>query len=249
MKSDRAIVSGIARERFPCVNASWREYIWGVVYVPLAAERHLATLKHEGGKAFLGELEKLAAMGSPWAAAFLGYQALLLRPDGTRDIEKAIQVCRQPAAAGDAYASYILGWATFLRGDHAEAIKHFRVANRQMFPPSVLDQVRLFWMVRSRTHPTQVLVSLKHAKNVGHRETIVLRSAIYRTGKLGVGRLLLGYLLAPCAWVYIRVASFREPFSAQSFSFHSKIPARALRLRELGSGYRLLPSNKRWRGP
>jgi hypothetical protein len=62
-------------------------------------------------------------LGSPWASAFLGYQALLLTPDGTRNIERAIQLCKQPALSGDAYAAYILGWATFLSGDHAEALK------------------------------------------------------------------------------------------------------------------------------
>jgi hypothetical protein len=232
MRTEQALVSEAVRQRFPCIDASWRIYIHGVIYIPLAAQQHLAILKHEGRNAFLVEVEKLAALGSPWASAFLGYQALLLKADGTRDIDRAIQLCKQPAVFGDAYAAYILGWATFLRGDHAEALTHFRRATRQLFPPAVLDSISFFWISHWRTEPARVLISLQQARNVGHRQTIVFRSAIYRTGKLGFDRLLLGYLLAPVAYLYFRIASWRDPFSAQSFAFHPKNPVRVLGLRE-----------------
>jgi TPR repeat protein len=232
MKNEQAVVSSVVRQRFPCVAASWRKYIYGVVYIPLAAHQHLGTLKREGSKAFLEELEKLATLGSPWASAFLGYQALLLRPDGTRDVDRAIQLCKQPAASGDAYAAYILGWATFLRGDGAEAMSYFRRATRQLFPPAVVDQVSFFWMSHWRTEPMRVLISLRIAKNVGHRATIAFRSGIYRSGKLGFARLVVGYLLAPLAWFYVNFAAWRDPFSAQSFAFHPKTPSRALGLRD-----------------
>jgi TPR repeat protein len=232
MKSERALLSAAVRQRFPCVEPSWRQYIYGAVYIPSAAERHLVTLKRDGRRAFLDELEKLAALGSPWASAFLGYQALLLTPDGTRNIERAIQLCKQPALSGDAYAAYILGWATFLSGDHAEALTYFRRATRQLFPPAVLDSVQFFWSSKGRTEPAGVLISLRQARNVGHRCTMVFRGAIYRTGKLGIGRLLLGFLLWPVAWLYFSVASFRDPFSAQSFVFDSRNTSRVLGLRE-----------------
>jgi len=232
MKSERALISAAVRQRFVCVEPRWRQYIYGAIYIPLAAERHLVTLKRDGRTAFLNELEKLAALGSPWASAFLGYQALLLTPEGTRNIERAIQLCKQPALSGDAYAAYILGWATFLRGDHAEALTHFRRATRQLFPPAVLDSVQFFWSAKWRTEPAGVLISLRQAKNVGHHATSLFRSAVYRTGKLGIRRLLLGLLLWPVAALYVRAASIRDPFSAQSFWFDPRNTHRVLGLRE-----------------
>ena len=207
-------------------------YVYGAVYIPLAAERHLAILKRDGRAAFVAELEKLAALGSPWAAAFLGYEALLLKSDGTRDIDRAIQLCRQPAMSGDPYAAYILGWATFLRGEHTEALRHFKAAAKQLFPPAVLDNVSFFWLSHQRTDLGRVLISLRQATSVGHRATIAFRTSIYRTGKLGVARLLIGYLLWPFAWLYVHVTTWRDPFSAQSFAFDPKNTSRVLGLHE-----------------
>jgi hypothetical protein len=228
----RARLSDLVRQRFPCIEPTWRIYLYGVIYVPVAARQHLTILKRDGGDAFLAELEKLAALGSPWASAFLGYKALLLKEDGTRDIDRAIQLCTGPAASGDVYASYILGWATYLSGHHAEAMTYFTRAARELFPPAVLDSAGLFWITHRDKEPSRVLVSLAQARNVGHRATMVFRSKIYRTGKLGIARLLLGYVIAPIAYLYWHFASFRDPFSAQSFNFDANTPSGALGLRK-----------------
>lgn len=228
----RGRLRDLVRQRFPCIDHTWRTYLYGAIYVPVAARQPLATLKRDGGEAFLAELEKLAALGSPWAAAFLGYRALLLKEDGTRDIDRAIQLCTGPAASGDAYASYVLGWATYLSGRHAEAITYFRRAARQLFPPAVLDCAGFFWIAYRDKEPLRVLVSLELARDVGARATIVFRSKIYRTGGLGIGRQLFGYLIAPIAYLYWHLAIFCDPFSAQSFSFDARTPSGALGLRE-----------------
>lgn len=209
----------VVRQRFPSVDASWRRHIQGVVYIPLSAQPYLSKLSREGPKAFLDELERLAALGSPWAAAFLGYSALLLRPDGTRDVDRAILLCKEPAASGDAYALYILGWAIYLQGDPFQALAYIRRAALQLFPPAVLDIGAFYWMGRRATHPAGVLTSLQQARVVGHRATLVWRCKVYRTGRLGLGRLIAGYVIAPIGYLFWLFAFWTDPFSANLFSF------------------------------
>src|SRR5580700_1624702 len=98
----------IVARRFPSIDRRWQRQVRAGTYVPSAAVPYLARLKTEGAAAFVGELDRLAALGSPWASALLGYQALLLGTDGRRDVQKAIALCTEPAARGDAFAQYIL---------------------------------------------------------------------------------------------------------------------------------------------
>jgi hypothetical protein len=220
------------RRRFPCVDARWRNYIAGAVYIPLVAEKHLAVLQREGSNAFLDELARLAKLGSPWASAILGYRALLLQPDGTRDVERAILLCKQAAASGDAYAAYVFGWAIFLRGDQAEAVSYIKRAALKMFPPALLALISLSWGSQSRTEPKRVLISLQQAKATGHFAVPHFRSQIYRTGKLGLARMLFGYIAAPVAYLYLGLASWRHPFCAQAFAFDIRTPSKAFALRD-----------------
>jgi hypothetical protein len=224
-------VREIVRRRFPSVDASWRKYIGGAIYIPQAAQPYLSTLRNEGPKAFLDELERLAALGSPWASAFLGYQALLVKPDGSRDVDRAIHLCKEPAASGDAYAAYVLGWAVFLHGDPVKSLTYIRRSARQLFPPAVLDLVAFYWMGRRSKTPKGVLISLRHSRIVGHYATLFWRSKIYRSGRLGYWRLILGYILTPIGYLYWLSKFFSDPFSARRFVFDIKTPSQALVLR------------------
>lgn len=94
------------RSRYDHVSrrGGWR--FLGFIYIPAAAEHHIPKAKRARRSAFLSELERLAALRVPWACAILGYHALLLREDGSRDIERALSLCQEPAQAGDAYTQY-----------------------------------------------------------------------------------------------------------------------------------------------
>jgi hypothetical protein len=216
------------QQKFRSIEPSWRKYIKGGIYIPFIAQQQLLTLKINGPEVFLAELERLASLGSPWASALLALQALLLRPDGTRDLGRAIELCKGPAARGDAYAQYILGWATFLNGDHLEAGSHFKSSAIQLFPPAVLDSVTFFWLSHRLSRPEGVLTSLQHAKAVGHFATPLWRSKIYRSGRLGMGRLLLGYLIAPVAILRHLICRWRNPFSARVFVFDTRAKSSSL---------------------
>ena len=222
------LVREMVRQRFPSVDPSWRKRISGAIYIPLAAQTTLSTLNREGPEAFLAELEKLAALASPWASALLAFQALLLRPDGTRDVDKAIKLCKEPAAHGDAFAQYMLAWAMFIGGDRVEALVLFKASARQLFPPAVLDAAGLFWISHRLAQAKGVLTSLEHAKAVGHYGTAWWRYKIYRSGKLGLIRRIAGYLGAPVALLYYAFAALREPFSAQVFSFDANAKYRSI---------------------
>lgn len=191
------------------------------VFLPLAAEPTLEILKSKGSESFRVELERLSALGSAWAAVLLAYEALLPGPDGARDIESAIAFCRAPAARGDAYAQYMLAWAFALRGEGAEAIKYFKAASGQLFPPAVLEAGRFAcgaWRIPPRAKD-QMLVFLRHADSVGHAGTWFLHGLAYRTGKFGTVKRLLGYVIFPGAVIRFAIARLRNPFSARVFMF------------------------------
>jgi hypothetical protein len=222
------LVSQVVDRRFACVDSSWRTYISGGVYIPAVAQQQLATLKRGSPKSLSTELERLAALGSPWGSALLAYQALLLRADGTRETDRAIALCKEPAARDDAYAQYILGWATLLKGDRAGAGVYFKAACRQLFPPAVLDSVGFFWNSPERTSPAGVLMSLKRAGTVGHYATPYWRCRIYLTGKLGIARLIWGCICMPVVVLSYMLACWRHPFSARIFVFDVAARSRSL---------------------
>jgi hypothetical protein len=212
-------LSKIVEQRFPSLDASWRKYLPGGIYFPAESAPHLRRLSVDGEASLIPELEKLSSMGSPWASAILAHHALLLAPNGARDIDRAIRLCKEPASGGDAYAQYVLGWAVLLAGRHREAGEYFKAAGRQLFPPAVLDSTGFFWLANQQARPEQVLISLKQASSVGHFATSLWRSRIYRSGRLGLARRVLGYLTAPFAMIYYLNACRQRPFSAKIYCF------------------------------
>ncbi len=219
-----AKVDQIVAQRFPSIGRGWRTLLRNGTYVPSAAEQHLIRLKQDGPEAFVRDLDRLASLGNPWAAALLGYQALLLGSDDARDTQKAIALCTDPAAHGDAFAQYILAWALLLAGNSPAAAKALKQSALQLFPPAILHSVTFFWngWGVTKTDDSTILLSLKNAGQTGHRATLSLRCAIYRSGKLGVFRQTLGFLLTPIAMLLWAVATFRTPFSAQVFAFDTR---------------------------
>jgi hypothetical protein len=213
------------RQRYQPIHGRWRQYLHAVVFVPATAEPMLDKVKGEGPQALRSELERLSALGAPWASALLAYQALLLRDDGTRDIERAITLCKEPAARGDVFAQYILAWAFFLSHNRQDALVNLKKSVRQLFPRALLDAVRIYWR---HTSPPKLLRSLMIASRAGHRATLLNRCRIYRSGKLGFFRRFLGYALAPVATFILVVAGLRNPFSAQVFAFNQKAKVEAI---------------------
>jgi hypothetical protein len=205
---ERTRLRKLVARRFPSIAPTWRGFLRSGIYVPSEAESHLSGFGLRGPEAFLGELERLAALGAPWACAVLGHQALLLAKDRTRDPQRAIQLCADAAVRGDA-----LGAAATLRKSAL-----------QLFPPAILDTVTLFWngWGVAKSADSSILELIEQASIIGHRATLIWRCTIYRSGKLGTLRRLVGYGLRPVAKLAWKYSTWRAPFSARVFVFDAR---------------------------
>lgn len=214
-------LASTVRDRYPSIRARWRKRLRAIVYVPVVAESMLNDFEYRGSAAFKAELERLAVLGASWAAALLAYQALLLRPDGTRDTARAIALCEHPAARADAFAQYILAWALLLGPKPEDAFAMLNKSALQQFPPAILDGAAFFmrgWGV-AKGADDRVLKSLALGEQVGHRATLLIRCHVYRTGRLGMFKRLLGYMLTPVGTLMYAAGGLLSPFSAQVFLF------------------------------
>jgi TPR repeat protein len=222
-----------AKRRYPSLGRFWQKYIHVEIYVPLSAEPQLqASLKDEF-KTLERELERLASLGTAWASAWLAYSALEPTMEGVRDTPRAIQLCKNAAEGGDAFAQYIIAWALILEGDTPRGTRYMKSSAMQLFPPAVLDSVTLFWTGWGveRSDDRRILRILRTADRVGHDAAWLWRFTVYRTGKLGSYRLLLGHLLMPFGILRYSLAKKLRPFSAQTFVFD---PARYVRMISTG---------------
>jgi hypothetical protein len=195
----------------------------GIIYIPAVAERHIPKTKRAHG-AFVIELERLAALNVPWACAILSYYALLLREDGSRDIERAVSLCQEPARAGDAYAQYMLSWALRLKGDLQGSYRNLKKSARLLFPPAVLDIAGFYdpdWDAATINRERRLRLTI--SDRVGHVLTGWRRLQFYRTGRFGALSLMLGYLLVPYAFVKAILPVACSPFSAAVFVFDRRL--------------------------
>jgi hypothetical protein len=200
------------------MRRGWRFH--GVVYVPAVAEHHIPKAGRAHTPILLRELERLAALNVPWACAILSYYALLLKEDGSRDIERAISLCQGPARAGDAYAQYMLSWALRLQGDLKGSYENLKKSARMMFPPAVLDIVSFHnpdWDAATINRERKLRLTI--SSRVGHVCTFSRRLQFYRTGAFGALNLALSYLLMLYVFVRLTVAVTLFPYSATVFVF------------------------------
>jgi len=211
-------------KRFSSIDRRWSCVLRGFVFVPASAEHALRRLQGCGTSEFVAELHRLAALGTAWAGALLGYDALLLHPDGSRDLTAAVSYCSAPAAKGDALAQYVLAWALLLSGKTSAAGRELKKSALQLFPPALLDVVTFRWngWAATRTRDSSILVSLRHARDIGHVAAMYWRSSLYRTGNFGMPRRVIGYVLMPVASCVLAFGRWRHPFSATVFVFNAR---------------------------
>ena len=103
----------------------------------------LESLKLGGPSRFTEELERLSTLGSPWASAIMGYIALVRGPDGKRDADRAIELCRNHAHAGDSYAQFVYAWALLFAGESNLAFETMKKATLSGFQRPRLRYFRL----------------------------------------------------------------------------------------------------------
>jgi hypothetical protein len=211
----------------------WIDYLNGPLYVPREGRHVLKLLASGGPNAFTEELERLAALGSPWASAILGYLALMPGPDGKRDALRAIDLCKVHASAGYAYAQFILAWALIYSGQPNLAFQTMKKATLSNFPPATVDFAGFIWYGwgTKERYFTHAVAALRRADRVGHKAAFNWRCAFYRSGKFGLVRCAVGYLLAPLGRLQYFLAMLRDPFSCRVFVFQTNATGPLIRLK------------------
>jgi hypothetical protein len=162
----------------------------------------------------------------------LGYLALLLKEDNTRDVDRAISLCQPAADKGDAYAQYILAWALLLKGDPKGCSEYLGKSVRQLFPPALLDIAGVSPVGLDREGVNRERYkAFKNAERVGHIAALPRKLAFYRSGNLGAWKRALGYLLVPWAAMRVLIHATLFPYSATTFFFLPISPARIVRFK------------------
>ena len=82
-------------------------------------------------------------------------------------------------------------------------------ARNQRFAPAAIALAALAW-----PEPDATLKMLSDAAKLGHKGAFVARCGFLRTGRLGIGKQILGYLLTPFARLQYALAAWMNPFSA-----------------------------------
>jgi hypothetical protein len=101
----------------------------------------------------------------------------------------------------------------------AEAVDSMKRAALGGFLPAKLDLVTLVWNGRDPTGRNRRVAYdlLNHAD--GHKAAMVWRCRLNRSGEFGLIRQLLGYLLAPVAFLRYAVAFWTNPLSCKVLVF------------------------------
>lgn len=222
-------------------------YFNGPFYVPDQGRYVLKLIETGGPREFLSELERLSAAGSPWASAMLGYIALMPGPDGKRDTSRAMELCRSYAYAGDSYAQFVLAWALIFSGQTKLAFESLKKAARAGFPPATLDFATLIWNLpgKKASDAAAALKALRFASRAGHKATPVWRSDFYKSGRVGLVRRPLGYLLSPLAKLRLIFSIYKDPFASRVFVFQHRATGSLLRDEPRLPFFRALANNFR----
>jgi hypothetical protein len=202
--------------------AVWRRN-GGAVPLHIPKEGHYVfNSPHANGLGYLKtELERLSVLGSTWASCALGWLCICRSRDGKRNPDRAIELCKNPAAAGDAYANYVLAWALMLTNQGTEALNSMKSAALAGFLPARLELVTFVWNGHDPTGRNRSVAYdlLKHAD--GHKAAMIWRCRLNRSGEFGWIRWLLGHLLAPIAFLRYAVAFWTNPLSSNVLVFQS----------------------------
>lgn len=189
------------------------------MYIPKEGHYVFNSPRANGLSYSKAELVRLSVLGSIWASCALGWLSICKARDGTRNPDRAIELCKSHAAAGDAYANYILAWALMLTKQGPEALNSMKSAALAGFLPAKLDLVTLVWNGRDPTGRNRRVAYdlLKHAND--HKAAMIWKCRLNRSGEFGWIRWLLGHLLAPIAFLRYAVAFWTNPLSCKVLVF------------------------------
>lgn len=174
------------------------------LYLPRGLESIEALFRRGDVPGAIAELEHKSSLGSRAARtvlAFLSLQGAL--PTGV-DLDRAAELVREPAAGGDAYALFVMGWIYFLREkDALLAVKAWLASGRQGFGPSFVS-ISKFHLTGFPEKPPNVkkaVVALHGAARCGHKLAAVAAAALIARGHGSLLERALACIRLPGLWV------------------------------------------------
>ncbi|HZF29527.1 MAG TPA: hypothetical protein VE907_10440 [Gammaproteobacteria bacterium] len=177
----------------------------------------------------IAEASRLAALGSGDAKALLGYLELRAAVTGQSRYDRAEVLSQEAFRQGNAFGEYVLGWVRFEQGRPVDALAHLVASGKQMFLPAIVDVGR--FMVSGigvkEADPIAAEKMFLLAHRLGHRVALPYILRIYRRGKRGVWRRLLGFVALPFALARLGAYTWLQPFSEKAF-VHAKDARRPL---------------------
>jgi TPR repeat protein len=179
------------------------------LFVPESNRAILTTLAERGLPAMIAELERSSALGSVWASSALGYLSLLPSSSGTRNPQRAIELCARGAKDGDPYALFVTAWALYLLTENrVKAAEPMFQASQKRFSPATLAMAFFVW-----PNIQMALRFVDTAARLGHKAAWAWRCGFLRTGRLGPLNRLFGYTMTPFARLHYASALWITPFS------------------------------------
>jgi len=165
------------------------------------------------------ELNRLTLLGSDNAAALLTLLDSRGALDGGQYASAALERCRTSAAAGNAYAQYVMGWVNRKLGMSAEAFRCLKSASVGMFLPAMIDTARFAAGgagVKTQD-PQAALQIMWTAHKMGHRAALTFIARYWMKGAAGWFARLAGLLLYFPALMRAAHYATRHPLSEKIF--------------------------------
>lgn len=212
---------GDAHARFWWTGKLWHEQLNAPIYVPDEARHVLKILDERGADAFLQELERLSNLRCSWATAILANVILRCSVRRRANAAKVADLLRSHASSRDPYVYYMLAWAEVIAGHNASACRHMAFASKKGFPPAALDVISFVVLGIYAGKPGTRLIErlLARASASRHGAALAWRCSLYRAGRVGIVRAIIGVLLSPLAiskyWIHLRLS----PFAATTYRF------------------------------
>lgn len=171
---------------------------------------------------FLAEVHRMAEIRSLFAQAMLGYLELTARPVEQVRHSRIVERVSPAAAAGNAFAQYVLAWSLWHQGKWAESLAQMRRAGLALFPPAMLDLGRFAWFGWGMRTADRIAARelLWQAHRIGHKAALQWLCRLQTQGAAGlIGRVTghMGFL--PMSMRYSWFLA-RDPFSVDVFFYN-----------------------------
>jgi hypothetical protein len=213
-----------AANRFWWRGKLWRDLLTTPIYVPESAERELNGILRCEKSEMLDRLRGLAALGSPWATATLAYCYMVPVEGESRNSQQAIGLISRSGCKNHPYVLYVWAWASLYAGDANSAMRYMLQAAIRGFEPAQVDVLHFAyngWLGRGIDQQTLTQLCGRALKS-RHKVALLYVSQVFRSGKVGGARRVMGWILTPYAVARYIIWLRINPMSRYVFVFRTQ---------------------------